>query len=303
MIPYDSHVGFTFSNVKLQAAEITNRQNQFFITNLDEIYFNDEIDFTKDKETKIASLFQEAFEEFLIKNSITSNAVSFSLPQELFITAQLPFEQTLLHSDLIEEFRWQLSLLHPYLNWNDYVIRFHEVDGRFTGANAIALVFALNRRHINFITNFCRKNNLKLKFIDHCHLAANNMIITDSSAKAEKLLSFYISEKILSVIISENGSLIHYEDIPITTAQEIRNLITDMPNKFIKMKLELTRAYLFGNAISYTIAQTLSENTGRDFIIINPFTKLKANSLLLTNKYFTESNHFFSASVGTAVRV
>ncbi len=301
MIAFDSHAGFTFSNVKLQVTEITNRQNQFFITNLDEIYFNDEIDFTKDKETKITSLFQTAFEELLIKNSITSNAVSFSLPQELFITAQLPFEKTLLHSDLIKEFRWQLSLLHPYLNWNDYVIRFHEVDRRFTGANDVALVFALNRKHINFITNFCRKNYLKPKFIDHCHLAANNLIITDSSAKAEKLLSFYISEKILSVVISDNSSLIHYEDIPITNIQEIRNLITDVLNKIINLKLD--QAYLFGNTISHSAAQILSETTGIDFVIMNPFTKLKADLRLMTNKFYTESNHLFSASAGTAVRV
>ncbi|MCK7528680.1 MAG: hypothetical protein MZV64_69550 [Ignavibacteriales bacterium] len=111
---YDSDAGFTFTNVKLQITEISAAQNQFKVCRIDEVYFNEEIDFAKDKETKITSLLQAAFEELSIKNSITSNSASFSLPQELFVTARLPFEESLLHSDLVEEFRWKLSIMYPY---------------------------------------------------------------------------------------------------------------------------------------------------------------------------------------------
>lgn len=300
---YDSNTGFTFTNVKLQVTEITAKQNHFNVSRIDEVYFNEEIDFAKDKETKITSLLQAAFEELSIKNSITSNSASFSLPQELFITAQLPVEDSLLHSDLLEEFRWQLSIMHPYLNWNNYAIRFYEVDGRHFASGDVALVFALNRKYIKIFNDFCGKNDLKLKFIDHCHLASNNMLITNLTGKTKNHLSFYIAQKILSVLVSIEGKPIYYEDIPITRVQEVRSLVKNKIDEFNQERFNFSEAFLFGDSTSNAIAIALTETTGINFSLVNPFSQLKADTSIMTNKYYTETNHFFSPSTGVAARI
>ncbi len=300
---FDSHAGFTFTNVKLQVTEISAKQNQFSISGIDEIYFNEEIDFTKDKETKISSLLQAAFEELSIKNSITSNSASFSLPQELFITAQLPVEQSLVHSDLTGEFRWQLSILHPYLNWNDFVIRYFEVELLQPEMNDSAIVFALNRKYIKIINDFCRKNNLKLKFIDHCHLASNNILMMNPSSKINDQLSLYISHNILSILISHKGKPIYYQDIPITDLQEFRSMVTDKLAELDQNHFRFKDAYLFGDSASKSIIKILSETTGINFNLVNPFIQLKVDTRIMTNKYYTERNHFFSPSAGIAARI
>jgi hypothetical protein len=273
------------------------------VSHLDEVYFNQEIDFVIDKETKISSLLQAAFEEINIKNELTSNIVSFSLPQELFITARLPIENSLLNSDLIEEFRWQLSIMYPYLNWNDYVIKYYEIDGNHIPSHDAAIVFALNRKYIKIINDFCSKNSLKLKFVDHNHLTSNNILTISGIDKTKKLLSFYISGNILSVLVSLNGKLDYYEDIPIINSHEIRSIITVKLDELNKNQLNFSEAYLFGEVISNPIAKALSEATGINFILINPFTQVKVGTNLLTNKYYTESNHFFTSSAGLAARI
>lgn len=300
---HDSIIGFAFTNVKLQVTEITAKQNHFSVSRIDEVYFNEEIDFAKDKETKIASLLHAAFEELSIKNSITSNYASFSLLQELFVTARLPIEETLLNSDLIEEFRWNLSIMYPYLNWNDYVINYHEVDGRHFASSDIALVFALNRKYIKIINDFCGKNNLKLKFIDHCHLASNNILNMNLLSKTNNHFSLYISQKILSVLVSIEGKIIYYEDIPITGVHEVRSVIKDKLNELNQKQLNFTEAFLFGDTPSHTIAKALTEATGINFNLVNPFSQLKADTSLMTDKYYTETNHFFSSSAGIAARI
>jgi Tfp pilus assembly PilM family ATPase len=300
---FDSHAGFSITNVKLQITEIINKQNRYYISNLDEVYYNQEIDFEKDKETKIISLLQTAFEELIIKNSITSNSVSFSLPQELFITASLPIENSLLNTNLIEEFRWQLSILYPFLNWNDFVIRYYEFDNKHVASNNNALVFALNRKYLKIISDFCSKNNLKLKYIDHIHLTSNNILEMSSADNYEKMISFYISPKIISMLISIEGKPIFYEDIPIKSGHEIRNIIESKLSELKKYPGNFSEAYLFGEMISKSIAETISETTGINFILANPFTKLDVDNTLLTNKYYSESNHLFTSSAGTAVRI
>ena len=300
---YDSHAGFTFTNVKLQVTEITAKQNHFNVSRIDEIYFNEEIDFAKDKETKISSLLQAAFEELSIKNPITSNSASFSLPQELFVTSHLPIEHSLLNFDLTEEFRWNLSILYPYLNWNDYVISFYEVDEKNIGVNDIALVFALNRKYIKIINDFCGKNNLKLKFIDHCHLAANNILNLNLLSKTNNHVSIYISQKTLSVLVSMEGKPVYYEDIPIKSAYEVPSIIKDKFNELNQKQFNFSLAFLFGDSTSSGIAKTLTEITGINFSLVNPFTQLKADTSIMTNKYYTETNHLFSPSAGVAARI
>jgi len=300
---HDSILGFSFTSVKLQLTEISYKQNEFIVSHLDEVYFNQEIDFEIDKETKISSLLQAAFEEMSIKSEITSSIVSFSLPQELFITARLPIENSLLNSDLIEEFRWQLSITYPYLNWNDYLIRYYEADGNHIPSIDAALVFALNRKYIKIINDFCLKNNLKLKFVDHSHLTSNNILTMSEIGKTEKLLSIYISHKTISILVLLYSKPDYYEDIPIKSGHEIRSVITGKLEELSKNQLNFSEAYLFGEMISNPIAKALTEATGINFILINPFTQLKVETSLLTNTYYTESNHFFSSSAGLAARI
>ena len=50
MTGFENHAGFTISGTKLQVVEIINHQNQFFLDNVDEAYFNEPLNFEKDKE-------------------------------------------------------------------------------------------------------------------------------------------------------------------------------------------------------------------------------------------------------------
>lgn len=300
---FDSQSGFTFSSVKLQLTEITKKQNQFSISRIDEIYFNEEIDFINDKETKITSLLQAAFDELLIKKVLSSNVVSFSVPQDLFITARLPFEPSLLHSDLIEDIKFQLSVMHPYLNFNDHIIRYYEVEPEFADEKSIVLVFSMDRKIVKLIYNLCLKNNLKLRFIDHCHLTANNILAVTNADNSKMTLSFYVSAKVVSAIISASHNLVFYEEFPISSTQEIKNCFKDILNKISDSKLHFEKAYLFGDTISNSVAEYLSEYTKVQFILLNPFNNFQISSELLLNRNYTQSNHFFSSSVGAAVRL
>lgn len=298
-----NHASFNLLPFKLQLLETAVKDEKIEVSRIDETFFNEEIDFSKDKETKILTLLQAAFEELSIKKALSSNAVSFTLPADLFLTANFPFEPALLDSDLFEDFRYRLSVLNPQLNLLEYVINFFECDSDEAAQRNYAFVFGLNRKFIKILHDFCQKNSLKLHFIDHSHLAAKNLLLNNSAIQNNISLSFFISSKNLSVLIADSRSIEYYENLPIVNFHEITSLVKDQI-KFLTDHYSFDEAILFGDNISKTIADILSEEvSGIKFKLINTFVNLNVENSLLTTKYFSETNHLFASAAGASLRV
>jgi Tfp pilus assembly PilM family ATPase len=109
---YKNHAGFQISNSKLRLVEVCNKGDIFSLENVDEEFFFDFLNFN-DKETKLISILQNAFNEITLRNQLTSNIVSFTLPSNLFTILDIPYDDALTKKDLQEHINWELSLLMP----------------------------------------------------------------------------------------------------------------------------------------------------------------------------------------------
>ena len=69
----ENRAGFNISSSKLQVVEINFESGQFELENVDEAYFNEPLNLENDKETKIASVLQGAFDELLVRKPLKSN--------------------------------------------------------------------------------------------------------------------------------------------------------------------------------------------------------------------------------------
>lgn len=307
MTGYENHAGFSISDSKLQVVEINNQQDHFYLENIDETYFNEPLNFEKDKETKISSLLQGAYNELMIRKPIKSRSVSFTLPFELFYTAQLPYDNTLLHQDLLEEFRWEFSVLYPFVQAKDLAIQYIDIDkNEFTPYNT-AIIIALQRKYLQVLNNFCRQNNLKLKFVDNIHFAAERaLVMSNAAAPAGVSMSVYLCNKYLSILFSYNGKPIQFNILQLNDASEIPGHIiralTGREN-FKISKNVLTSAFITGDSLSNSIVQTLCDTLDIDFIQFNPFDKIKPGQKLFENKFYSEHFNSFAPAAGIAYRV
>src|ERR1035438_3985362 len=84
MNSFENHAGFNISSSRLQVVEINFKSDQFLLENVDEAYFNERLNLEFDKETKINSLLQSAYNEILIRKPFKCNFVSFTVPLDLF---------------------------------------------------------------------------------------------------------------------------------------------------------------------------------------------------------------------------
>ena len=303
----ENHAGINLSSTKLQIVEINFENEKYHLANVDEAYFSEPLNLSKDKETKIAALVQAAYNELLIKKPLKSSSVSFTLPFELFYTMQVPFDNTLLYQDLIEEFRWEFSILYPFLNVKELAIQYIEVEKNdFIPYNS-AIVLALPRKYILFLQKFCVENNLQLRFIDNIHLASERALsLSDLFSKRGLILSVYFNNKFLSIIYSFDGKPVYLKVIPLNDAGEIPAHLLNEINGKENFKINrnfIQSAFITGEDISNTIIESLTKALGINFASFNPFEKITPQQKLFENKYFTDRYFSFSASAGIAYRL
>lgn len=307
MAGFENHAGFSLSSTKLQVVEVNYIGDQFRLVNVDEAYFNDPIDFENDKDIKISALIQGAFDELLIKKPLNCSSVSFTLPFETLYSMQVPYENTMLYQDLIEEFRWELSLLYPYVAVKNLAIQFYEIERCIFNETSSALVFAVPRRFIQLIDNFCRKNNLRLRFVDNLHLAAERSLSVSNALVYKGLtLSIHFNNKFLSILFAFNGKPLHFKVIPLKDASEITDHLIKETHHSTTLKIErnqIEAAFISGDEISGSVVQALKKVIGLDFIQFNPFDKIRPLPELYENKFYLEKYNSFATAAGIAFRL
>jgi Tfp pilus assembly PilM family ATPase len=303
---FENHAGFTISGIKLQVVEVISSDQHFLLENIDEAYFNESINFQTDKETKIISLIQGAFNELLIRKPLKSKIVSFALPFDLCYVLQIPYDNSLLHQDLIEEFKWEFSVLYPFLSPKDLAIQYLEIYKNIFIDNMTAIIYATERKYLKILHKFCQDNNLNLKFVDNVHLASDRALAANYPKKSNGfILSIYFVNKFLSIILLQNSKPVFHKVYPLQNANEIPELILKEINseKLKVNKYSVDRAFISGEELSSSIADTLSKNLGIEFIYLNPFKNIKPNSDLESNKLLMEKFNAFSPAAGIAYRL
>jgi Tfp pilus assembly PilM family ATPase len=302
MTGFDTTAGIKVTSSKIQLVELSIKSGVVLVKDLNEVFFNEKIDFQKDKETKISALLQGAYDEVLLQRPLKDIYVSICVPLSLTYSIQTGFEESLLYSDLIEQFRWELSLLYPYQDAKELIIQYYPVaSNEFVGNNS-AYVTAVPRHLVNIFNTFCRDNNLHLRFIDSSHTASDKALVTNIDITREKLLlSLLIEDKTLSFIFYSQGEPFLFRSKQFGNASEIPDLVN---NEVIKNNfgVQINKAYITGDEISNTFIEKLSNKTNIPFIRFNPFSKLQLDPLVLENKYYLLKNSSFSPAVGISIR-
>jgi Tfp pilus assembly PilM family ATPase len=301
------HAGLNVSGTKLQLVEVLGSPDGVRLDNLNEVVFAEPIDYKSDNETKILGQLQTAFDEFRLKKPVKSRTLSFSLPLELFYISQLPFDNTMLHRDNMEEFKWEFSVMYPFLIPEELILQYLEVEKNMIFTKNTALVYAIERKYLKMLEKFCEQNDLKLGYIDNAHLASEKALaLSDSFIKRGLRLSIYVSDKKLSIILSLDGKTISQKVHNLGNQNNIRQIIEDdlSPTQSKNIKKGLVQAaYITGESVTDLLVKYLTEKTGITFITFNPFDKLTTTPKILESNLYSQKYNSFSSAAGIAYRI
>lgn len=306
MISNENHTGIAITPLKVQLVEISTENEEYILQNIDEVYFDEHLNLTEDKETKIISVLQSAFNELLIKNHISPLTASFTLPVEMFYTTQIPYDNTLLYQDLLEEIQWELSVIFPFVQTKELVIQHIEIEkNRIINRDTI-LVSALKRKYLQMIKYFCDGNNISLRFIDNSLFASERVLSCINDLKNRISLSLYLSSSYLSLIFSYDGKPVLFKTTNYSSAIEIPEVVLKetSPSETVNINRSMIDyAFISGEDISDSFVNTLNKNTGIEFTRFNPFENITPDPRLAENNYFLQKFNTFSPAAGIAYRL
>jgi Tfp pilus assembly PilM family ATPase len=307
MAGYENHAGFNITSSKLQVVEVNYIDDQFRLVNVDEAKFEQNFDFEHDQDLKLSTLLQGAFQKLNLNKKLNSSTVSFILPFELFYIAQLSYDTSLLYQDLVEEFKWELSLLYPFVSNKDLVLQYYEVEKNQFNTSNTALVFGLQRKYLQILESFCKNNSLKLKFVDHPHISSERALsVTNANSGKALNLSIYLVKDYLSLLFSFNGKPISLKGIPLNDISEITDLLVKEISQSSDLNIvpsQIQSVYISGNDVTPGLILTLKKALGMDFVSFNPFDKIRPITDLYESKLYLENYNTFSAAAGIAFRL
>lgn len=306
MTRYHNHAGFQISNKLLRLVEVKNKSKHFVLENIDEEYFGEFFKFG-DKETKLITILQDTFDKLILRNPLSSNSVSFTLPSNVFNMFQIPYDDALTKRDLEEHINWELSVLLPEQNINDLAIQTIKINNSKLREGSFLILLTLPKNWIQLLNKFCTRNNVVLKFIDNEHLSANNLLYLQNYLLENKLyITVLIRENYISVILLEKNLPVHINISSYDNSNDIVEVLTNELDKISKKfeeVIEIEQSFVFGEPLPEMILKNIRENTGLKLISVDPFLNIKKSEKVTEKKEFIENSSIFSTAAGIAYRL
>ena len=297
-------VGINLTASKLQFVEIEKESDQFQVVNLGQTFISPPIIYDKQDETLIQQQLQTSFDELKIRNPISSNIASFTLPPELFITIQLPYEVNLNQKEIREEFNWEISQLFPFISVEELAIKFYELDGSFLPGKNNALVVALNKSFLVLIKNFCLKNNLTPKLVDNASITANSFINNYlESDKKSLTINIFNSNNSITLFINISSKPAYVKVFP-KQDDYINKLIGEISRDNFREIVNNTfkSAILSGEELDGELLAEIGRGTELVFEKFNPFEVIKFKPELRKDEITSDQFSSFISATGIASR-
>ncbi len=302
---FENHAGFNLTEEKLQIVEL-NYSNRLLLENVDEEFLSESWNINL-PEQKFINILQNSFDQLVLRKPLKTNLVSFSLPHQVFKIFEIPYDKTLVKSDLNEHYKWEISTLFPNYNPDDFVIRAVEVNKTgFRKENSVIIIAAF-KSFLQYIHKFCIKNNLKLRFVDNLHFATNSFVTIDNpKSKNDFFISLYINANYISLIASSDNYPFHFKKVDYKNDSDIIEAILKIYDSLNNVGVDSSRAsknYVAGNNLPDNLLQRVKDELHIDLIKFNPFANLTFSENI--DKDFIQwiDYNSFSAAAGIALRM
>ena len=296
--------GINITTSKFQFVEVEKESNQLLINHLGQTFITPSIKFEEQSETELPAQLQTAFDEINIQNPINSKIVSFTLPPELFITMQLPYDNNLIQAEVTEEFRWEISQLFPFLASEELAIKYYDLGKDILPGNNNALVVALNKKYLLILKNFCTKNNLNPRLVDNASITANGFINSYSSVQDSISVNIYNSKSSITLFINISSKPAYVKVFQKTKIDFLDSIIKILSKDRIKNLLIKSTKYAFfsGDDIGNDLQSEFQLKTGLESIKFNPFNIVQFKPDIKNIGISSEQYSTFTAATGIAAR-
>lgn len=302
---FNNHAGINLAEAKLQIVEITYKGSSFYLENVDQTFHTENLD-PSVSESKMISILQESFKRITKKKSLISKNISFAIPNNFFKIFEVPYDDSLVKKDLYDHFKWEISILFPDCDADNFYVQHIQVDKTEIRKEKCAVIFAIDKTIVSVINKFCLHNNLTLKYIDNAHLASNAFLYLDRKNEERELsLSIYIDQNYSSIAALE-GVHPFYFDVVRPPVQNIFDSLTSSISKIEAFNLSITdfsSVFFYGQDLTEEFESKIRNHFKIPIKKIDPFERLKVDEAVYNNTFYKVKSNSFTAAAGIAIRI
>lgn len=296
-------VGLSITEDKVQLVEISKKDSNYLLENVDEEYFEESL-FSDTKEAKFIHILQNAFNELILRNPLHSNNISITIPPSFFKTFEIPADKNLTKNDLNDYIKWELSKLFPNNSSDHYTFQKTVLSNVDYRSSKKVLVHAVPINLLKRIHKFCARNNLILNLVDGAHTALSSLVNEEKTGKIK--LSIYIENDHLSVMLFSDGNLLYEKSKKITNVQEITGIINSIIEEINLEKLiqkDIDQVYIFGNSATTELKNSIVSSNNFNLVEVNQFNRLSISAELQDHKFVKENHAKFLPATAIALRI
>jgi Tfp pilus assembly PilM family ATPase len=298
------HAGFNITTSKLQIVEVNFEDDNLLLENVDEENFSK--NFSSDvNNLENVDIFRQTFINILSRKPLYSKRVSFTLPDSFFRIANIPYESGLTDEDFNDHIDWELSVLFPAEDINEFAVQKIRMPVTQFSFTPSVLIYAVNKKLLKLIHQFCTENNLELNYIDNAHIASNSLINTVEGSE-DLILSTYVFDNCISLILLKGSNPIYWSSSKLLNADLFTSALSSELEKLNELGLSLTQVskfYIAGSNLENIDLQQIQSSNGIELTQIDPFANLKTAPSIVSGKFVNQLKGSFTAAAGIAFRL
>jgi Tfp pilus assembly PilM family ATPase len=298
-----NQVGINIAQNAIQLVEINQKENEIYLENVDEEFFEESIDLST-KETKFIHILQNAFNEIILRKPLLSSNVLISLPLNFFNFFEVPVDKNLSKNDLNDYLKWEFSKLFPTEIYSDYYLQTVYLETNNYLPYKRLMNYATSKDLLKRIFKFCVRNNLHLKVVDISHIAAHSVLLYNKNEF--HYMSIIVEDKQLSLMLYNKNNFIYACVKSFNNISELPNFIQNIINEIENRGLlssKIEKLFLFGSTISNELVNNLENLLKINTSIIHPFNELKINLSHLKPNVLSSNLTKYSPALGMALRL
>ncbi len=175
-------------------------------------------------EEQLYSLIEEGVQFLNLQAPLTYHPTSVSISPAFFLHAMMQEPRGFSTGDLIEEIRWNYSLLAPYTQEDDLAISLFRNS---ITPNDISTA-AINKRILVTINRVCDELGIKLKAVEHSTLASIRAITNFENNTLAKFLVMHPTEEGMLVYLVVGGQILFMRTINAKLTPDVYSALTSL---------------------------------------------------------------------------